>query len=77
MFFHKASSIFLEVEIVIISIRGGFRGGGRLGERPLTPLQGFDPLPIQRVPLLYYFEISVFGDGPSNFSIGAVGSNIY
>ena len=32
----------------------------------LTPSpQGFDPLPTQSVPpLLYYFEICIFGDGP-------------
>ena len=37
-------------------------GGGRL-----FSLQGFDRLPTQRVPPLYYFEISIFSDGPINF----------
>ena len=32
-----------------------------------TPLQRFDPLPTQRVPPLYYFEIFIVGDGPLNF----------
>ena len=41
--------------------QGWIWGGG--GHSP----QGFDPLPTQRVPLLYYFEISRFGDGSSNF----------
>ena len=31
-------------------------------------LQGFDPLPTQRVPPLYYFEISIIGDEPFKFS---------
>ena len=25
---------------------------------------GFDPMPTQRVPPLYYFEISILADGP-------------
>ena len=39
----------------MIMIRGGFRGGA------LTPLQGFDPLPTQRVPPLVLFKKSIFG----------------
>ena len=31
------------------------------------PPLGFDPLPTQRVPCLYYFEISIFDDGPKKF----------
>ena len=52
----------VEVEVEMeVEEEGG--GGGR--RRRTTPL-GFDPLPTQRVPLppLYYFEISIFGDGP-------------
>ena len=36
-------------------------GGGAGAD---TPLQRFDPLPTQRVPPLYYFEIFIVGDGP-------------
>ena len=39
----------------------GFRGrGGGNGWGVCPPSQGFDPLPTQRVPPLYYFEISLF-----------------
>ena len=37
-------------------------GGGGVG-RTLY-FQGFDSLPTQRVPPLYYFEISIFGGVP-------------
>ena len=40
--------------------RGGFRGGAGSD----FFFQGFDLLPTQRVPPLYYFEISIFCDGP-------------
>ena len=61
MFFHKASSIFLEVEIVIISIRGGFRGGGGDWGNAPSPLykdstpcrsKGFPFCTILRYPFL-------------------------
>ena len=48
-------------------------GGG--GGRPF--LQGFDPMPTQRVPPLVLFKKSIFGDGPLNFSKGAFDANIY
>ena len=40
--------------IRIVRRRGEFRGGRR---RRIAPPQGFDPLPTQRVPLFFYFEI--------------------
>ena len=40
--------------------RGGF-GRGREGRTLLS--QEFAPLPTQRVPPLYYFDIFIFGDG--------------
>ena len=43
----------------VVRVSGGFRGAGW---RTLLP-QEFDPLPTQKVPLLYYFEIFIFGDG--------------
>ena len=46
-------------------------GGGGVVYAP--PPQECDPLRTQRVPPLYYFEISIFGDGPYNFSQGAFG----
>ena len=41
--------------------RGGFKGIWN------SPPQGFDPLLTQRVPLLYHFEIFIFGDEPEAF----------
>ena len=38
-------------KVKIFLHRGGFRGRGT----PPLPSQGFDPLPTQRVPPLYYF----------------------
>ena len=40
--------------------------GGGVDASPFS--QGFDPLPIQTVFPLHYFEISIFGNGPQNFS---------
>ena len=42
---------------------GGVGWGGGVSDVPPPP-QGFDPLLTQRVRLLYYFEISTFGDVP-------------
>ena len=49
---------------------------GAVGADALLP-QGFDSLPTQRVPPLYYFEISIFGDGLLKFFKGAISANIY
>ena len=46
--------------------RGGFRGGGGGGGgRP--PPSGIRPPADPKDPPLYYFEISIFGDGPKIF----------
>ena len=50
--------------------------GGGGGVMTLSP-QGFDPLPTQRVPPLYYFEVCYSGYGPLKFSNGAFGANIH
>ena len=42
--------------------RRGFRGGGAHAF-----FQGSDPLPTQRVPPLYYFEISILVTDPKKF----------
>ena len=40
---------------------------GAVADALLPFPQGFDPLSTQRVSPLYYFEISIFGDGPKKF----------
>ena len=47
-----------------------------VGVRTFLSIQVFDHLPTQRVHLLYYYEISIFDDGPFKFSKGAFGDNI-
>ena len=42
-----------------------------------APPSGIPSLPTQRVSPLYYFEISIFGDGTYKFSEGVFGANIY
>ena len=39
----------------------GFRGGGGFFVGRFLPLRDWKPLPTQRAPPLYYFEISIFG----------------
>ena len=47
------------VKLINSLIRGGLGGGGEGADAFFH--QGFDPLPTQRVPPLYYFDISIFG----------------
>ena len=45
-----------------ITKRADLGGGGAVGGHSFP--QGFDPPPTQRVSPLYYFKISIFGNGP-------------
>ena len=58
-FFIFLNLIFQNVLNLFVT-RSWFRGGAGAD----ASLQGFDPLPTQRVPPLYYFEKFIFGDGP-------------
>ena len=73
VFYSRSAECFYSANPVISS---GFRGRAGGGGLSLFP-QEFDPLPTQRVLILYLFEISIFGDGPENFSKGVLGANIY
>ena len=53
------------------------RDGGKGGVLDAALPQRFDPLITQRVPLWYYFNSSIFGSDPKNFSKAAFGANIY
>ena len=53
----REKAIKEEYTYFLTTYHGGFRG-----DAP-SPPQGVEPLPKQRVPPLYHFEISIFGDG--------------
>ena len=65
-FFHSTVKIFAMIPpkffflLERIESRGGLRGARADALLP----QGLEPLPTQRISPLYYFEISIFGDGP-------------
>ena len=52
--------MFLFLNYVLLS--GRIQGGGGGGETDAPfPLRDSTPMPTQRVPPLYYFELSIFG----------------
>ena len=58
--FLKNNEFSMVMKGIVTSI-SGLRGGGGGVWADAHPRQGFDHLPTQRFPPLYYFEISIFG----------------